>query len=220
MSSLRQKCLISIIAGVLVLSGPGANAMLLDYAAYLGDTKVGEAQVSIDVAETGYRIKGKAQSTGLMGLFSKWKSLFTTSGFFSFGKPVASSYQVTEEAGGKNKHIEYAGDKVVVTKNGKRRNPMPLPAGTDFWSLLFLSEDCGEERLVHDGKDLWQVKPRVSEKLPQGGQYCEFEVVDEDAERSFASVWLQQIGGLTVPVQVELNGAMRGTFKLTDHAVD
>jgi hypothetical protein len=209
-----------MVAAILVLGGPGANAMLLDYSAYLGDTKVGEAQVKIDVAETGYQIKGRAQSTGLMGLFSKWKSLFTTSGFFSFGKPVASAYQVTEEAGGKNKHIVYAGEKVYVTKNGKSRAPMPLPADTDFWSLLFLSEDCGEERVVHDGKDLWQVKPRVIENLPEGGQYCEFEVVDEDLERSVASVWLQQIGGLTVPVQVELQGAMHGTFKLTDHVLD
>jgi len=220
MSALRRKISVSLIAGLLILSGASANAMLLDYAAYLGDTKVGEARVSIDVADSGYSIKGKAESTGLLGFFSKWRSLFSTRGFFSFGKPVAASYQVTEESGGKNKQIVYTGEEVHVTKNGKRRNPIPLPAETDFWSLLFLSKDCGEERTVHDGKDLWQVKPQHVETLPAGGQYCEFELIDEDSEHSFAAVWLEQIGDLTVPVQIKLEGAISGTFRLTDHAFD
>ena len=195
--------------------------MLLDYSAYLGATKVGEAQVTIDLQDSGYQISGKAQSTGLLGLFSKWRSLFNIRGLFAFGgKPVASEYQFSEESGGKNKQIVYQGDQVHVTKNGKARNPRPLPAGTDFWSLLFLSESCESARLVHDGKDLWEVTPRHSEKLADGRSYCEFELVDEDEERSVASVWLKTIGELKVPVQVELQGAMRGTFKLTDHALD
>jgi hypothetical protein len=195
--------------------------MLLDYEAYMGDTKVGEAQVSIDLGESGYQISGKAQSTGLLSLFSKWRSLFDIRGLFGFGgEPVASAYQVTEESGGKNKHIVYAGDQVHVTKNGKARNPRPLPAGTDFWSLLFLSEDCGDARLVHDGKDIWEVTPQHSEELLDGRRYCEFELVDEDQERSTAAVWIEEIGALKVPVQVKLDGAMRGTFRLIDHALD
>lgn len=219
MSRLRRLVL-NLAFATLVLAGPGANAMLLDYTAYLGDTKVGEATVSIDLGDSGYEITGEAQSTGLMSFFSKWRSLFSIRGLFGFGgKPVASEYQVTEESSGKNRHIVYAGEQVHVTKNGKLRSPMPLPAGTDFWSLLFLSDDCGEARTVHDGKDLWQVTPRHSEIAEDGTRYCEFDLIDEDQERSTAAVWLEEIGDLKVPVQLELEGAMRGTFKLTDHAL-
>lgn len=219
--SLRRSAVISLSIFALVLSGPGANAMLLDYSAYMGETKVGEAQVSIDLQESGYQISGKAQSTGLLGLFSKWRSLFNIRGLFAFGgKPVASEYQLTEQSSGKNKHIVYHGDQVHVTKNGEARHPRPLPAGTDFWSLLFLSDNCDDARLVHDGKDLWEVTPKHSERLADGRSYCEFDLVDEDQERSTAAVWLKDIGDLTVPVQVELHGAIRGTFKLTDHALD
>lgn len=219
--SLRRSAVTSLTVFALVLSGPGANAMLLDYSAYMGETKVGEAQVSIDLKDSGYRISGEAQSTGLLGLFSKWRSLFNIRGLFEFGgKPIASEYQVTAQSGRKNKHIVYQGDQVHVTRNGKARNPRPLPAGTDFWSLLFLSENCDDARLVHDGKDLWEVTPKHSERLADGRRYCEFDLIDEDQERSTAAVWLKNIGELTVPVQVELQGAMRGTFKLTDHALD
>jgi hypothetical protein len=219
-SPLRRHLITTWIAAVLVLTGPGANAMLLDYEAYLGETKVGEAQVTIDVGEQGYAIEGKAESTGLLGLFSKWKSFFSTRGFFFFGKPVASAYEVKEQSGSKEKEISYSGDKVYVTKNGKSRNPMPLPAATDFWSLLFLSKDCGDESVVHDGKDVWRVKTLSSKSLEDGRRYCEFDLRDEDNERSSAAVWTQQIGDLTVPVEVHLEGAIRGTFKLTDHALD
>jgi hypothetical protein len=219
--SLRRSAVISITVFALVLTGPGANAMLLDYSAYVGQTKVGEAQVSIDLRESGYQISGEAQSTGLMGLFSKWSSLFNIRGLFAFGgKPVASEYQVSEQSGGKNKQIVYQGDQVHVSKNGKARHPRPLPAGTDFWSLLFLSDNCDDASLVHDGKDLWEVTPKHSERLADGRSYCEFELVDEDQERSTVAIWLKDIGELKVPVQLEFQGAMRGTFKLTDHELD
>jgi hypothetical protein len=37
---------------------------------------------------------------------------------------------------------------------------------------------------------------------------------DEDQERIDATVWLGQIAGLTVPVRVDLSGALEGTWKL------
>jgi len=217
---LRRHIASAGLATLLILAGPGANAMLLDYDAYLGETKVGEARVSIDVGDGGYAIEGKAESTGLLGLFSKWKSFFKTTGSFFFGKPVASAYEVTEQSGSKEKEIVYSGDKVYVFKNGKARDPMPLPADTDFWSLLFLSKDCGDQHVVHDGKDLWRITTVRSESLDDGRRYCEFDLRDEDNEKSSASVWTEEIGKLTVPVEIHLDGAIRGTFKLTDHALD
>ena len=207
------------VSATLLLSST-AQAMLLDYEAYLGDTKVGEARVSIALGEGGYEIRGKAESTGLMGLFNKWKSFFSLRGIFSLGKPVARAYEVTEKTGSKKKQIVYQGDQVHVTKNGQARKPMPLPADTDFYSLLFLSDDCGDERVVHDGKDIWHVSTRHDEPLGDDRHYCEFELTDEDNERSYAAVWIQRIGELKVPVQIDLDGAIRGTFKLTDHALD
>jgi hypothetical protein len=181
---------------------------------------VGEARVSIDVGEEGYEIRGKAESTGLLGLFGKWKSFFNLRGIFSFGRPVASAYEVTEETGGKKKEIAYEGDKVHVRKNGKDRSPMALPADLDLYSLLFLSEECGDERVVHDGKDVWHLKTRVEKTISEHSHYCEFDLRDEDNQHSVAAVWIEQIGDLKVPVKVNLEGAMRGTFRLKDHALD
>ena len=218
-SKLSSRLAATLVSLTLLLSST-AQAMLLDYEAYLGDTKVGEARVSIDIGERGYEIRGKAKSTGLVGLFNKWKSFFSLRGIFSFGKPVARAYEVTEKTGSKKKQIVYQGDQVHVTKNGEPRRPMPLPADTDFYSLLFLSDGCGEDRVVHDGKDVWRVSTRHNQPLGDDRHYCEFELTDEDNERSYAAVWIERIGELKVPVQIDLDGAMRGTFKLTDHALD
>jgi hypothetical protein len=218
LSSGRHFALISLIVGLLV--SPAAGAMLLDYEAYLGGAKVGRAKVEIAVVDTGYEIKGKAESTGIFGFFGKWKSLFTLRGIFSAGKPVTREYEVTEGSGNRKKQISYAGDQVQVRKNGKLRKPMPLPAELDLWSLLFLSEDCGSANRVHNGKDLWLVETVRNELLEGGGRYCEFNLEDEDNEHSVASVWLRQIGDLLVPVRIQFAGELRGTFKLKGHVLD
>ncbi len=203
----------------LVLVAPASQAMLLDYTAYLGGAKVGEAKVEIALQESGYEINGRVESAGLLGLFSRFKSLFSLRGIFSSGKPVVREYQVTEKSGNRKKHITYEGDQVHVTRNGEVRSPRPLPAETDLWSFMFLSEDCNVQPVIHDGKDVWQVEARHTERLGDGGHYCEFDLADEDNDRSVASVWLREIGDLMVPVQVRFQGDLQGTFKLTDHTL-
>ncbi len=43
---------------------------------------------------------------------------------------------------------------------------------------------------------------------------CTFEVSNKDNERIDATIWLGQVDGLTVPMRLDLAGAIEGTLKL------
>ena len=112
----------------------------------------------------------------------------------------------------------FSDGQLTYTKNGQPR-PAEVPNSLDMLSALFVARDCaaaGSE--IHNGKDRFSLKLLAQQSLPESDsgatERCSFELRDEHQEQIDAIVWLGQIAGLTVPVRVDLSGALEGTWKL------
>lgn len=195
-----------------------AVATTLDYDAYVGGTKVGGAEVVIEKAEDTYQIRGKAWAEGLFRWMTDWRTHFTAMGRFIDGTPIGEGYSLIELAKDKVKEISLANGEVTYVKNGKTKQS-PAPASKlDFLTALFLpTESCDASYQLHSGKDEYSVRLKRAESLSGGHGAtlrCDFEVRDQDDERIDASVWLGVVDGVTVPVRLDLKGAVEGTLKL------
>jgi len=213
--------LAALLSASMVLASP-AFGVSLGYDAFVAGSKVGVATIHIERRSDNYEIRGEARSVGWLRRITHWRSFFRSAGFFANGKPVVSNYQVTENSVGKNKQIVYANGQVLFTRNGDLRSPFRPPTDRDLLSALFLSNGCGQTRELHDGKDLWRlhIKRAQAVQSDEAAMYCEFDVVDENDERSVASVWLTRVDDLVVLERLELQGALKGTLQLTDQSLD
>lgn len=209
--------------GLLVLAPLAAsgNAVTeLNYDAFLGDHKVGEAEVQIKRSGASYQIEGQAHSIGLTGFLTRWRSFFAAAGRFILGAPVAERYDVVQKQRDKEKRIVLRDGVVSYERNGEAHAPRPKLPSMDLLSALFLSQDCatpGNE--VHNGKDAFELtltQARTFDQPTADGAVlqCEFEVIDEDQENSHAVVRLTERGGLKVPLSMTLSGALEGSLRL------
>ncbi len=206
------------ILGLCALLGPlAAQATTLDYDAFMKGTRVGQAEITIERADDAYLIRGRAWAEGMFKWLTKWRSLFTANGRLVDGAPVAEGYSLTERARNKVKELSLQDGKVTYVKNGERRTPAAPTSKMDLLSALFLPNGCDTSPDIHNGKDqfsltLTQVAPATS--VPGATLRCEFDVRDQDQQHIKAVVWLGERDGFTVPIQLDLAGALEGTLKL------
>jgi len=107
---------------------------------------------------------------------------------------------------------------VEYVKDGQVRSPR-APTSIDLLSALFVSRDCASAgSAVHNGKDQFSLKLTNHEAMSAAKngatERCTFEVNNKDNERIDATIWLGHVDGLTVPIRLDLAGAMEGTLKL------
>lgn len=195
-----------------------AVATTLDYDAYLGGTKVGGAEVVIERAEDSYQIRGKAWAEGFFRWLTQWRTHFSAMGHFVGGTPIGEAYSLIELAKNKVKEVSLENGEVTYVKNGKaKQTPAPV-SKLDFITALFLpTNSCDATYQLHSGKDEYSVRLTRSETLSTedgANLRCDFEVRDQNDERIDASVWLGVIDGVTVPIRLDLKGAVEGTLKL------
>ncbi len=206
------------ILGFAVLIGPlAAHATTLDYDAYLSGTRVGGAEVTIERADNTYVIQGKAWAEGLFKWVTQWRSLFSANGRLENGAPVAEGYSLTERARDKVKELSLQDGNLTYVKNGKPRTPVAPTSKLDLLSALFLPNGCDTSADIHNGKDqffLTLTRAETATAVPGASLRCEFDVRDQDQQRIKAVVWLGERDGFTVPVQLDLAGALEGTLKL------
>jgi hypothetical protein len=206
------------ILGLWVLLGPlAAHATTLDYDAYMAGARVGGAEIIIERADDSYVIKGKAWAEGLFKWLTEWRSLFSASGRLENGSPVAEGYSLIERARNKVKELSLKDGALTYVKNGKLRTPQAPTSKMDLLSALFLPNGCDTSADIHNGKDQYTLTlkhAQVATSMPGATLRCEFEVRDEDQQKIQAVVWLGERDGLTIPVQLDLAGALEGTLKL------
>ena len=195
-----------------------ATATTLDYDAFVGGAKVGGAEIVIEKAADTYQIHGKAWAEGFFSWMTEWRSHFTAAGRFVGGLPIGEGYSLIELAKDKVKEISLANGEVTYVKNGKSKQT-PAPASKlDFLTALFLpTNGCDTSSDIHSGKDQYSVRLKRAQSMSgaDGANLrCDFEVRDQDNERIEASVWLGVVNGVTVPVRLDLKGAVEGTLKL------
>jgi hypothetical protein len=203
-----------VTAALLLAAGPlAAQEATLGYDAYVKGSKVGEAEIRVERDHGSYAVSGNAWSTGVLGLLSRWRTMFSATGSLDDSRPVTSSYSLIEHARNKVKEFFLADGQATYIKDGETRTPK-APTSVDWLSALFVNPDCaaaGSE--VHNGKDRFAVK--LLRIVSEGAvERCEFELRDDDDERISATVLLGEVDGLTVPLKLELIGALEGTLKL------
>jgi len=209
----------TILIALLVAASPVcADQTTLGYDAFVAGTKVGAAEVNIQTNDSRYTISGKAWSVGVMNFVTQWQGKFSSQGRLGNEGPVNEAYRFVEQARDKVKELVLADGHLTYVKNGEKRSPR-APTSLDLLSALFLSGDCAAAgSQVHNGKDPFSLKLTHRESLTgsKSGatERCTFEVQNKDHERIDATVWVGQIDGLTVPVRLDLAGALEGTLKL------
>jgi hypothetical protein len=207
-------CRLFAIAALLLAAGPlSAQEATLGYDAYLKGSKVGEAEVRIERDRGSYAISGNAWSIGVLNFLTRWQTIFSAAGRLDESGPVTDRYSLIERARNKVKEFLLADGHLTYVKNGETRNK-EAPTSVDWLSALFLNPDCasaGSE--VHNGKDRFELKLlQASTEGPV--ERCVFELRDDDDEWINATVLLGEVDGLTVPLRLDLIGALEGTFKL------
>jgi hypothetical protein len=180
----------------------------------MGETKVGVAEVTINTNAAGYEIRGQARTVGMFDFLTKWRGWFKTAGRLVAGNPVADQYAVTQKNRKKKKEIYLEDGRVDYHKNGKYTRSMNALASLDLLSALFLAPGCGAAGdEIHTGKDRLSIT--LTKEVRNGTQLqCEFDVVDEDQQEFTASVVLDEVEGLRVPVRLDVNGSFDGTLRL------
>jgi Protein of unknown function (DUF3108) len=201
-------------AALLLAAGPlSAAEATLGYDAYVKGSKVGEAEIRVERDRASYAVSGNAWTIGALNFFTRWQSMFRATGRLDESRPVTDQYSLIERARNKVKEMFLSDGHLTYVKNGETRSP-EAPTSVDWLSALFVNPDCaaaGSE--VHNGKDRFAVK--LLTIASEGAvERCEFELRDDDDERINATVLLGEVNGLTVPLELELIGALEGTLKL------
>ena len=216
---------IAIVATLLLVANPvRAQQTTLGYDAFVGNTKVGGAEVRIETDAARYAISGKAWTIGVLNFMTRWQSIFSASGRFADSGPINDAYRFIERARSKAKELLFSEGQLTYIKNGQLTTSPQVPDSLDILTALFVSRDCaaaGSE--VHNGKDRYALKLMGQQSLAGSDtgatERCTFELSDQDDERINATVWLGEIDGLTVPVRLDLTGALEGTLKLQSTSV-
>jgi hypothetical protein len=210
----------SAIAGILLLAAVPvwAQQTTLGYDAFVAGAKVGGAEVKIETDDARYAISGKAWTIGVLNFVTQWQSMFSSTGRLVDSGPVTDGYRFIERARDKVKELLLSDGRLTYVKNGQVRSPR-APTSTDLLSALFVSRDCASAgSTVHNGKDQFSLKltdhQAMSSSKNGATERCTFEVNNKDNERIDATIWLGQVDGLTVPIRLDLAGAMEGTLKL------
>jgi hypothetical protein len=210
----------ALVVALLLVAGPlSARETTLGYDAYVRGAKVGGAEVTIEKNAASYAISGSAWTIGMLNFVTRWQSIFSATGRLEDTGPITDRYSLVERARDKVKELLLADGHLTYVKNGHTRTPQ-APSSLDLLSALFVTPGCaaaGSE--MHNGKDLYAVKLTHQETLPASThngatERCDFEVSDSDNERIDATIWLGVVNGLTVPLRLDLAGALEGTLKL------
>lgn len=216
----------AIVATLIVAAAPAwAQQTTLGYDAFVAGAKVGGAEIKIETDDARYEISGKAWTVGVLNFVTQWQSMFSSTGRLVDSTPVNDGYRFIERARDKVKELLLSDGQLTYVKNGQVRSPR-APTSLDLLSALFVSHDCASAgSTVHNGKDQFSLKLMNQEAVSSDDngatERCTFEVNNKDNERIDATIWLGQVGGLTVPIRLDLAGAMEGTLKLnTTSAVD
>jgi Protein of unknown function (DUF3108) len=216
----KRLLLLLIGAAGIVGAAPTFATTTLDYDAFLGDAKIGEAQITVQRSADRYQISGEARAVGVMELVTQWRSLFTAAGHVDSGHPVVQEFSLIERARNKIKEIFLSDGKVTYKKNGRTRAPRNPSDGLDLLSALFVDQDC-DIGTVHNGKDSYRLRLRQRTELEVTAREgkptvrCSFDVTDEDDEEIRAEVWLGPVGEMLVPLRLDIRGALEGSVRVS-----
>lgn len=206
---MRAAAVLSVIG--LLWSPPYSDAATYRYEAYFAGFKVGSAVVIVERDRNGYRIEGSAAARGVAAFFSDWQSDFYASGVFDDFAPELLTYGFDERTRKKRRVLKLVDGWVEVSRNGQVRPPVPMLEGLDVLTAFFIVPACWPSQLLHTGRYNYWVDGRPGN--PDG---CDFEVRDDDGDRSRVRLQFEEHHGTLVPVRLSTVGLLKGRILLRE----
>ena len=193
-----------------------------DYVAYVSGARVGEARVTVSEAQGHYLIRGRAWSVGLLEMLAGFRSWFFARGRIVDGQPFVDVYQMSQRDRSRTRELRVEGGRVTEVKDGRAKPERDAPRGLDMLSALFLPGGCAATTGFHTGRHAYvlELLSAVPTNVRGDAVYsgdalrCDYFVTDDEDDRSRATVWLAEVGGLTVPVRAEFTGGMNAGLYL------
>lgn len=181
----------------------------LHYRAFVAGAPVGQAQVTVRVADGEYQVRGQASSNSFLSSFSSWRNEFSAAGRVDDGghAPVEFGYQ--ERSGRDSRDVSARDGAVLVIKNGKPRSRHPIPEGLDVLSALFVAPGCDGDRTLHTGRHAYRL-----EHLADTERGCRYRVRDEDDSAFEVELSFGHRDGLRVPERITVHAWVTGWLEL------
>ena len=197
-----------VIAGLICMPLDGVAATYR-YDAYFAGLKVGAAEVEVVLDANDYRVEGSAAARGVATFFSDWRSEFYASGIIIDGTPELTTYGFDERERTKHRVLTLADGQVEVVRNGEARSPVPVLEGIDVLTAFFIAPSCWSTQLLHTGQYNYWVNGR-----PGRQDGCDFQVEDDDGDRSRVQIWFEEHHGRVVPARLSTGGLLKGRIIL------
>ena len=182
--------------------------------------KVGGAEVKIETDDARYEISGKAWTVGVLNFVTQWQSMFSSTGRLADSGPVNDGYRFIETRPRQGQGT--AAQRRSPDVRQERPGPVAAQAPTsiDLLSALFVVARlrvggfgrAQRQRPVLAEADSITKRCRRRRTAPPSAARSKCN--NKDNERIDATIWLGQVDGLTVPIRLDLAGAMEGTLKL------
>ncbi len=185
----------------------------LRYDAQVAWFHAGNITMRLDEDGNRYELSGIVTTSGVMnGLFT-WRGQFAATGRYADDFPTTNAYLLLEDDGETREVLLAFGDKTTIHATVGDSEEIPVPAGSDLMSVLFLAPHCLGETTVHDGEDAYRIVPvrTTARDLSQGPRYysgatvrCDYRFRYVDGSTRRVSVWVADGKALRFPVRVQV----------------
>jgi hypothetical protein len=203
----------TVVFGSAAAAGPDGARATLQYRAYVAGAPVGDAEVTVEVANGAYRVNGLATSTSWLSAFAAWRNEFRAHGRLDGSKPQLAEFAYLEENRRSRRDVAVRDGTLSETKDGRRRSDRPSPEGTDVVSALFVAQVCVDDQVLHTGRHVYRLT--VVKHTDQG---CRLQVTDSDGDRYDIELQLAERGGLLVPERITVHAWLTGWVQLVSSA--
>lgn len=196
-----------LLPAVAAASAPAET--LLRYRAFVAGAPVGEAEVTVRVADGEYQVRGQASSNSFLSAFSPWRNAFAATGRIDADGHAPAEFGYQERSGRDSRDVSARDGEVLVIKNGRPRSQHPIPEGLDVVSALFVAPGCDGDRVLHTGRHAYRLL-----HLAETDRGCRYRVSDEDDSTFDVELSFGHRDGLRVPERITVYAWVTGWVEL------